>query len=56
MIKKIVIVAVFIAIVATVAYEMGWLSYRGEKVYDKTKDTVLEKGKQLVDQGKEAVQ
>ena len=56
MIKKIIVAAVFLAIVATIAYQMGWLSYRGEKVYDDTKQTVIEKGKQIVDQGKEAVQ
>ena len=40
MIKKIIGLVVVIVIAATVAYQMGWLSYKGERAYEKTKDAV----------------
>lgn len=40
MIKKIIVLLVVVAIAATVAYQMGWLSYKGEKAYENTKDAV----------------
>ena len=40
MIKKIIFLLVVVVITATVAYQMGWLSSKGEKAYDKTKEAV----------------
>ena len=40
MIKKIIVLLVVVAITATVAYQMGWLSYKGERVYEETQDAV----------------
>lgn len=54
MIKKLIFAVVVVAIVATVAYQMGWLSGEGEDAYEDTKDTVMEKGEAIVDQAKEA--
>jgi len=39
-IKKIIVLLVVVAIAATVAYQMGWLSYKGERAYEKTQDAV----------------
>lgn len=55
MIKKIILIVVVLAIAAAVAYQMGWLSSKGERAYEKTKDSVLEKGEQIIDMGKDAV-
>jgi len=55
MIKKLVVLFVVLAIGATVAYQMGWLSRKGEKAYDRTKDSVLEKGGEIVDKAKDAI-
>lgn len=55
MVKKIIGLLVIIAIAATVAYEMGWLSWKGERVYEDTKDAVLEKGEKVIEKGKDAV-
>ncbi len=55
MIKKIIFSAIVIAVAATIAYQMGWLSSEGEKVYDKTKESVLKKSEEIIDMGKEAV-
>jgi hypothetical protein len=41
-IKKPVFIVVVIAIGATITCRKGWLSRRGEKVYDKTKESVTE--------------
>ena len=42
MIKKLIALIVIVAIAATVAYQMGWLSSKGEKAFDKTKEAVKE--------------
>ncbi len=55
MIKKLIVLFVVLAIGATVAYQMGWLSRKGKKAYDQTKESVLEKGEELVDKAKDAV-
>jgi hypothetical protein len=55
MIKKLLTLIIVVAIAATVAYQMGWLSRKGEKTYDKTKDAVMEKGEAIVDKAKEAI-
>jgi hypothetical protein len=34
---------------------MGWLSRKGEKAYDKTKESVLEKSEEILDKAKDAV-
>jgi|GEM_PF-2105463 len=55
MIKKFVTLFIVIAIAATTAYQMGWLSRKGEKAYDRTKESVLEKGEEMVDKAKDAI-
>ncbi len=55
MIKKLIGLFVVLAIVATVAHQMGWLSRKGEKAYDKAKDAVMEKSEEIVDNAKDAV-
>ncbi|WP_455209832.1 hypothetical protein [Kaarinaea lacus] len=55
MIKKVVVLFVVLAIGATVAYQMGWLSRKGEKAYDRAADSVLEKGEEMVDKAKDAM-
>ncbi len=55
MIKKIIFLVVMLVVAASVAYQMGWLSSKGEKTFDKTKESVMEKGEKLIDMGKAAV-
>jgi hypothetical protein len=55
MIKKIIALCIVLAIGATVAYQMGWLSRKGEKAYNKTKESVLEKGEKIIDKAKDSV-
>ena len=55
MIKKLIIVFVVLVIGATVAYNMGWLSRKGEKAYDNTKKTVINKGEKVIDKTKDAI-
>jgi hypothetical protein len=55
MIKKIIIAFAIVAIAATIAYQMGWLSYKGEDVYEKTKEAIVEKGEKAIDKGKDAL-
>jgi len=55
MIKKIIGLFIVIAIVATVAYQMGWLSWKGERIYEKTKEAVVEKGEKAIEKGKDAI-
>jgi hypothetical protein len=40
MINKIISVIVVVAIFATVAYQMGWLSSEGENAYDDVEEAV----------------
>jgi len=44
-----------IAIGASIAYQMGWLSRKGEKAYDKTKESLIEKSEEMIDKTKDAV-
>lgn len=55
MIKKIIVLFIVLAIGATAAYQMGWLSRKGEKAYNRTKESVLEKGEEIVDKAKDAI-
>ena len=55
MVKKIIYAVVVIAIGATVAYQLGWLSSEGEDVYDDTKESVLEQSESIVDRAKDAI-
>lgn len=55
MIKKIILLVIVLAIAASIAYQMGWLSSEGEKAYDKTKESVLKKSEEIIDKGKDAI-
>ncbi len=55
MLKKIIGLFIIIAIAATVAYQMGWLSWKGERAYEDAKDAVLEKGEKVIEKGKDAI-
>lgn len=55
MIKNIIFIFIVIAIGYTIAYQMGWLSSKGENVYDKTKDSVVEKSEKVIDKTKDAM-
>ena len=55
MIKKIIVLFVVLAIGASIAYEMGWLSRKGKKAYKNTKETVIEKSENVVDKTKNAI-
>ena len=55
MIKKVIVLFVVLAIGATVAYKMGWLSRKGEKAYDRAAESILNKGEEIVDNAKDAV-
>lgn len=55
MIKKIVFAVIVIAIVASVAYSMGWLSSEGEDVFEDTRESVLEGGEEAVEKAKDAI-
>lgn len=55
MIKKIIFAIIILAIAASVAYQMDLLSYKGEDVYEDTKESVIEKGGELIEKGKEAI-
>jgi flagellar basal body-associated protein FliL len=55
MIKKIILSVIVVVIAAAIAHQMGWLSSKGERAYDKTKESVMEKGGDLIDMGKDAI-
>ncbi len=55
MIRKLVILFVVLAIAATVAYKMDWLSRKGEKAYDKTRETVIDKGEKIIEKTKDTI-
>ena len=55
MIKKVIVLFVVLAIGATVAYQKGWLSRKGEKAYDRAAESILDKGEEIVDNAKDAV-
>ncbi len=55
MIKKIIFIFIVLAIGSTIAYQMGWLSGKGEKAYDKTRERVVEKSEKIIDKTKDAI-
>ena len=55
MIKKLIFAVIVIAIFASIAYQMGWLSGEGEDVYEDTQESVIEKGEDVVDKAREAM-
>ena len=55
MIKKIIVLFVVLAIGASIAYEMGWLSRKGKKAYKNTKETVIEKSEKVIDKTKDVI-
>lgn len=52
MIKNIIFIFIIIAIGAAVAFQMGWLSSKGENVYEKTKESVVENSEKIIDKTK----
>jgi len=55
MIRKLVFIFIVIAIGATIAYQLGWLSGKGEDVYDKTRESVIEGSEKIIDKTKDAI-
>jgi hypothetical protein len=55
MIKNVIIVLIIIAIGAAIAYQMGWLSGKGEVVYETTRDSVVEKSETIIDKTRDAI-
>jgi len=55
MINRLIVLFVVLAIGATVAYKMDWLSRKGEKAYDKTRKTVVKEGEKVIDKTKDAI-
>jgi len=55
MIKKIIFISIVFAIGASIAYQMGWLSRKGEKAYNKTRESVIEKSEEIIDKTKDVV-
>jgi hypothetical protein len=55
MIRNIIFIFIVIAVGYAIAYQMGWLSYKGENVYDKTKESVVEKSEKIIDKTKDAM-
>lgn len=55
MIRKIIFAVIVVAIGATAAYQLGWLSGGGEDAYEEATDAVLEQGESIVDKAKDAV-
>jgi hypothetical protein len=53
MLQKFIIIIIAIAVFAAIAYQMGWLSNEGESVFEQTTSTVVEKGEDLVNKGKD---
>lgn len=54
MIKKLIIIIIAIAAFATIAYQKGWLSDEGKKVYDDSKQKIIEQTKKAVKKGADA--
>ncbi len=48
MVKTLFIAAITIIIFAAVAYQQGWLSRKGERLYDNAKQGILDKGKEVL--------
>lgn len=55
MIRNLVLILIVIAIGATIAYQLGWLSGEGEDVYDKTRESVIEGSEKIIDKTKDAI-
>jgi hypothetical protein len=55
MIIRIIIVFIVLAIGATIAYKMGWLSDQGENAYDETKDAIIDNSEKLIDKADDAM-
>ena len=56
MIKTLFIAVIAIAVFAAVAYQQGWLSRKGEQLYDKAKQGIIDTGKDVIQEGKKALQ
>jgi hypothetical protein len=54
MIIRIIILLIVLAIGATIAYQMGWLSDKGENAYDETKEAIIDNSKKLIDKADDA--
>lgn len=55
MIKKVIFALVVIAIFASVAYQMGWLSSEGENIFEDTRESVVEGSEEAVEKAKDAI-
>ena len=55
MIRKLVFIFIIIAIGATIAYQLGCLSGKGEDVYDTTRESVIEGSEKIIDKTRDAI-
>lgn len=55
MVKKIIFAIVVIAVFATIAYQLGWLSSEGENVFEDTRESVLKKSEDVVDKARDVM-
>ena len=55
MIKQLVFIFIVIAIAATIAYQLGWLSGEGEDAYDKTRESVVEESEKIIDKTRDTI-
>jgi hypothetical protein len=55
MIRTIIIAGISIAVIAAIAFHKGWLSPKGEKMYQNTKEIIMQKGGEAVKKGKEII-
>jgi hypothetical protein len=55
MIIRVIIIFIVLAMGATIAYKMGWLSDKGENTYDETKDAIIDNSEKLIDKADDAM-
>jgi hypothetical protein len=53
MLQKLIVIVIALAIFAAIAYQMGWLSRKGESVFKKTTSTFVDKSEDLVNKSKD---
>jgi hypothetical protein len=52
---RIIVLFIVLAIGATIAYKMGWLSDKGENAYNETKESIVDNSEKLIDKADDAM-